>query len=112
MPYKFLINDPLQPNWAIETERKKITPGKLGWGKTSDAALAKEIKQRRPWTIVREYEDNNGMKATRPTFIMPRMPWKVDPDEVRAFAQWYNETYQKLQELKNGTQSKDETPGG
>lgn len=109
MPYKFVINDPLQPHWTIKTERKNIKPGKFGWGKTSDAELAKEIKQRRPWTIVREYEDNNGMKATRPTFLMPLAPWKYDRERHEHFAAMYNAYYKHLKEQYE-KQTDNETP--
>jgi len=109
MPYKHLIYDPLQPNKPIETERKELKPGVSGFGKTADAQLAKEVKQRRPWAIVREYEDNNYGKATRPTFTMPAMPWKFDRERQIKFIEQFNEYYRMLNSERSGESPNTET---
>lgn len=94
--YKYVVMDPLQPQWDIPTERKTIKPGKWGWGRTDDAGLAQEIKQRRPWTIVKEYEDTNNGWATRATFRMPLAPWKFDLERQNKFAEMFNAYYEYL----------------
>lgn len=105
--YEHVIMNPLDMQGDIVTERKTIKPGKYGWGKTKDAGLAQEIKQRYPWMIVREFENGQNGRATRPTFTMPQMPWKPDPERQQQFVDWFNKTYQELKEKHEKESNQD-----
>ncbi len=99
--YRYVIMDPLQPQTQhenLESTKKKLVPGQGGWMQTANKHLAQELKQKRPWMIVREFEYGNAGQSVRFTVTVPSLPWKYDRQRHLDFAEMYNAYYDYLNE--------------
>ncbi len=73
---RFLVTDPLHHN-AIDTSQGRLTPDDSGFFTVKDPSLAAEIREREPWSIVKEYDrPPGGNQSGRVIWTVPEMPWK------------------------------------